>query len=263
MSASRHLVNLFAYESPLLAREAVKTSLIKSQGAMNFLFVRIYKSANVEYLENKVKENFKVFKKWIKNCESALTSSSQYYLYLLKKEEFRKALRKLFMPASVIDSISNYYNWKRSYDAGLATACLIYYNYEEENSFWGKPINAPLVHKYEVIDKLCNISDMSITHTSLTDWHSSCASNFDPLDLIKKDEEGEDSEVEDISRFSRSVSVPNVQKLEVELQENLSTKTMYSGPKSITSSELKFGGKSIDLTNTVMFSVDSENDQFY
>jgi hypothetical protein len=63
MSASRHLVNLFAYESPLLAREAVKTSLIKSQGAMNFLFVRIYKSANVEYLENKVKENFKVFKK--------------------------------------------------------------------------------------------------------------------------------------------------------------------------------------------------------
>lgn len=90
MSVSRHLLNLLTFDSSIFAKEAVKTTLLKSQGAMNFLFVRIYKTANVEYLEKTVKDNYKSFNKYLRNTESALVLNTHYYYYLMKREKFKQ-----------------------------------------------------------------------------------------------------------------------------------------------------------------------------
>ena len=116
------MLNIITFDSPVFARKAAKTSLIKSQGAMNFLFVRIYKSANVEYLEMQNKETAKKFHKAMKIHESAITQNALYVLYSLRKERFRNFLREVFVCKSIIDGISKYFDWKRKYDAGLATA---------------------------------------------------------------------------------------------------------------------------------------------
>jgi hypothetical protein len=46
------------------------------------------------------------------------------FSYLDKKEMFKEYLRKLFPINTIIVAISNYYRWKMSSDAGMATAGL-------------------------------------------------------------------------------------------------------------------------------------------
>lgn len=236
MSATRHLLNVLTMDSSVFCKEALKTSLMKSQGAMNFLFIRIAKSANMEYLEMQVKENYKSFRNRISHCEQALVASTHFLVYLAKREKFKRFLREVFIVDSVFVSIEKYYKWKQSFDAGLATASLVYFNYSELNGFCGKSLTDPIIHRFEILNKYCHLSEIPLTHTSYVDWESEVESKFDPLEnhdskflrsrlnsSAESESEGEDS------KMSQSVSVPNVQKLEVELSES---KIMY--PRIIT-----------------------------
>ena len=154
MSYSRFIIEVFAFDASLFAREAVRTSLMRSQAAMNFLFVRIYKTANIEYLEKKVKKTLSKCFDHMRNGESDIKRTSQYYLYLIQRERFKQCLRDLFLANSIFLSLTKYIKWRREYDAGLATAWLIYYNYEEANSFWGKSLSQPVIHRFSIIQKL-------------------------------------------------------------------------------------------------------------
>ena len=127
MNICRPIFDIFAIDAPLFAREAIRTSLMKSQGAMNFLFVRIYKSANVEYLEHKIKKTLNRCFDHFRFEESNFKRTAQYYLYLIKREKFKQCLRDLFISSSIFLSLAKYIKWRRESDAGLTTAWLKYY----------------------------------------------------------------------------------------------------------------------------------------
>jgi len=255
MSMSRHLINLLAFDS-FFAREAMKTTFMKSQGAMNFLFVRIYKSANLEYLEKSEKDNFNRFYKVVKFHVSAMKLNSHFYIYKIQKEEFRNFIRKNFIKGSILEEFTKYYQWKRNYDSGLATASLMYYNFNEANSFWGKSLSEPLVHKYDILSKLWNISDISMTHTSYKSYNSSGYSHFDPMDLENK-QEGSETTEDFTSRMSQSVSLPNLEKLLEKEDQSIQKKTMVSEKRSREKTILQMWKDSINFTHTLFVSIAS------
>lgn len=166
----------------------------------------------------------------------------------------------MFVTSSVFISIEKYYKWKRHYDAGLATADLNYYSYEEKNSFCGRSLSEPMVHRYSVLQKFCSLSEIPYTHTTIVDIESSCHSKFDPLGFYENDQDSE-SESSCGSKMSKSLSVPNVEKLDMTKGQSQLRKTMYSVPKSSSNSELKFGDKVVELTHTSGFSVSSGSSQ--
>lgn len=262
MSVSRHLINLLTFDSPIFFKEAARTSLVKSNGAMNFLFIRIYKSANIDYLDSKQEDHYKLHSKIMMNNYLSFRSSASYILYILKKEKFTQFLREVFMHKSVFNEISNYFKWRQSYDAGLTTACLISFNSNELNHYCGKSLSQPIIHKYGVLDKICHISEMPFTHTSWVDEDSSVSSDSkserDPFGYRKNSDDSE-SENEYCSRLARSVSVPNLEKLELSLSKSKLTKSMYSKKESTAETDLKFNGKTIDYTHSDFFSFSSRS----
>mmetsp|Transcript_25309 Transcript_25309/g.28066 ORF Transcript_25309/g.28066 Transcript_25309/m.28066 type:complete len:136 (-) Transcript_25309:397-804(-) len=135
MSVTRHLTHLFSFDTSIFAKEALRSTFMRSQGAMNFLFIRIYKSANIEHLEKNHKENWIKINKIAKNFENSYKQSGLYLLHLMKKEIFRKFIRDLFMSASSLERLSNYLQWQRSHEAGLSTASLFVCDIKEINYF--------------------------------------------------------------------------------------------------------------------------------
>ena len=132
---TRHLTQLITFDLSVFGREAFKNSLLKGQGAINFVFVRIYKSANIEYLKKKSDDGMKNFGKIAKSFENAYTQNSSYILYLSDRENFKNFLRNLFMPSTSLERISNYINWQRIHEAGLSTATLNIYDTDEKNYY--------------------------------------------------------------------------------------------------------------------------------
>jgi hypothetical protein len=258
MSVTRHFTNILLFDS-MLTKEAFKTTLIKSQGAMNFIFVRIYRTANLEYLENTKKERIKKFYRSMRFREEDIRKSSLFLLYKLKKEQFKKFLRQHYIRSSILESITDYIKWRQRNDAGMASTSLMIFNDYGNNNFCGKTLNEPLVHKYRVFEKLCNVSDIPMTHTSYIDCNSSENSRFDPFEFTKDQEESE-NESDVGSRFSQSVSLPNVQKLHLENSQNSGTKTIYSLPRTDENTVLGLNGKTIECTNTVMSSSSYSSD---
>ena len=252
MSATRHLTQLISIDFTLFAREALKTSIIKSQGAMNFLFIRIYKSANVEHLST---ENHKKWRKIIKNFENSYTQNISFIAYNLKKEMFKKLVRDLFMPFTKLEMISHYFTLQRSSEAGLSTASLLSYDIDTKNHYWGRFLAEPIIHKFDVLEKKCMLSEISETHTSYCE----------PLDVREIHEESESDSNEEYYALSRTVNVPNVQKLE-EVWRNIrhsKSENLSQASDTTSESEFMFNGKIIKLTNSDLFSFSSESEAFF
>lgn len=260
MSVTRHFTNMLLFDS-FVTKEAFKTTLIKSQGAMNFVFVRIYRTANLEYLENTKKESIKKFYKSMLFRVEDIRKSSLFLLYKLKKEQFRKFLRQHYIKSSILESITDYIKWRQRNDAGMASTSLMIFNDDVvgDNTFCGKTLSEPLVHKYKILEKICNISDIPMTHTSYIDCDSSESSKFDPCEF-RRDQEESDMESDVRSLVSQSVSLPNVQKLHLENYQNSGAKTIYSQSRTNENTVLRFNGKTIQNTLTDMSSSSYSSD---
>ena len=123
----------------------------------------------------------------------------------------------------------------------------------------------PVVHKYGVLNKLCHLSEMPVTHTSWVDDESSIESNCDRKDLFPIHEESEsESDVEGYSRLTRSVSVPSLKKLEMKMSGvTRLTKTLYSNASETVESVINFNGKPIELVSSAFFSMSSKSSAMY
>lgn len=232
MSVTKHIFNILLSDTSVFSKGAVKGSLLRGQAVFNFAFIRRYKSADIEYLDNRVKKEHRRFYKDICNHESHIKLSAQYYLYLMKKEKFMECLRELFSTTkTMVSKLSKYVSWKQHYDAGLATACFIFYNHEELNSFCGRTISNDMVHKYGIMDKLCNLSDIPLTHTTVIDYHS----------MTSSQNSESASEIEDEEAFvdlTQSVRLPSYQKLEVSSDFGTQKTTNHTGSKSVHSYQI-------------------------
>ena len=205
------------------------------------------------------------------DSELDIKRSTLYYLYLIKREKFKQWLRELFLSNSVVTSISKYIKWRREYDAGLATAWLMLYDWEESNSFWGRSLKLPIVHRFNVIQKLIaivtlflfindinlklnfiylklwNLSEISWTHTTYSDI-SCTSSEHDPDEYYLNNEE-EESIFNEPLWLNQSLSLPSIKMLEPDEINNKNT--MYSIKNNLFSdNSIKFNGKTVEFVDT-------------
>ena len=152
MSVSRYLVNIFIADTSVVAKGAVRSSIFRSQGVYNFVFIRRYKSAYVEFIEASM--GHKKSRKITTKADPNHGLCSHFYVYLMTKELFKKCLRELFSTHSLLAKISNYIKWKRIDDAGLTTSSWMHYNDLEQDSLYGKKIESFAIHKNHIIDKI-------------------------------------------------------------------------------------------------------------
>lgn len=153
MYCYRHAVDLFSIGSSIFSRGAIRNSILRSQGAMNFLFVRIYKSANLDYLDDHHLEESKMSKILARNLENSFVSNTLFLFYLHKKELFNLFLKQLFTYKTQLQKISQYLGWRRLSEAGLFNPGLSVTDSEGSNYFCGRVLSDPVVHKYEIFEK--------------------------------------------------------------------------------------------------------------
>ncbi|CAI2373000.1 unnamed protein product [Moneuplotes crassus] len=255
MYCYRHAADLFTIGSSLFSRGGLKTSVLRSQGCMNFLFVRIYKTANLDYLENKHLDDNRNFGLFSKTIEYSFAKNTLFILYMIKKEAFARFIRQMFTSTTQLQKISKYLEWKRLSEAGLCSASLLVHDHSHQNYFCGRFLEQPVLHKYDILRKKCDLSEITETHTS------SC----EPFDVRKYVQETEtESEVADCSRLSHTVSVPNIEKLEMALNTTKDSKSMYDEDlnDNQSKSEWTINGKIIELMNSSFFSLSSNFSEF-